>query len=336
MTRLNHPLRIRGFTLVEMLVVLGIIAVLAALLLPAAMGAVTRARDAAIGFEVNQLASAIESYKQDKGDYPPNFRDFNVFLQHVRRCYPKIAPTELAWFFTYDSSGTLTGWKTGRRLDEGESLVFWLSHTTTDPRYPFGLTHPATATVTFKKYYEFDETRLETLDTSSEGALTGEVRSVAMPSYHAKHCKDTFYLYIDSRAYKDVAKFSTNPYRDPSPPGDTYAFAEDSSTEELRARPYWSDSNSTAYKNVVAAGGTPSGSLALLRDGWAPMNLTTFQILCAGQDGNFGCHAADTTGELDEDLKQFPSGSYYSNADKDNITNFSGGRRMEASAGKTK
>src|SRR5688572_27705256 len=78
-----------GFTLVEMLVVISIIAILAALLIPAINMAIRAARNAAIGVEINQLATAIESYKQDKGDYPPNFRDINVVLRHIRKCYPK-------------------------------------------------------------------------------------------------------------------------------------------------------------------------------------------------------------------------------------------------------
>lgn len=302
----------RGFTLVEMLVVLGIIAVLAALLLPAAMGAVTRARDAAIGFEVNQLASAIESYKQDKGDYPPNFKNFDVFMQHVRRCYPKIAPSELAWFFIYDGSGNVTGWKTSRQMDEGEALVFWLSHTTTDPRYPFGLTTPS-GIPTFKRYYEFDESRFG-YDDAEPTQGTGE-QVVRLPSYRAKHCKDSHYIYIDSRSYefftRDFGPASTKP----SLP--QYAFAE---TNDDGVRPYWSDTST----NITATSTTP------YRDQFKPMNPTTFQLICAGQDGLYGLDTSD------EDVKQFPSGNYYSNADKDNITNFSGGRRMEASAGKTK
>src|SRR5690349_2288328 len=87
-----------GFTLTEMLVVIGIIAILAALLLPAVNRAIYVARNTTIAVEVNQLATAIESYKQDKGDYPPNFRDPAVVTRHIRKCYPKIDPTYFAAF----------------------------------------------------------------------------------------------------------------------------------------------------------------------------------------------------------------------------------------------
>ena len=62
----------RGFTLVELLVVILILAVLIALLLPAINGALRTAKNAAVGGEINQLAQALASFKAKYGDYPPS------------------------------------------------------------------------------------------------------------------------------------------------------------------------------------------------------------------------------------------------------------------------
>ena len=62
----------RGFTMVELLAVILILAVLIALLLPALNGAVKTARNAAVGAEINQLAQALASFKAQYGDYPPS------------------------------------------------------------------------------------------------------------------------------------------------------------------------------------------------------------------------------------------------------------------------
>jgi prepilin-type N-terminal cleavage/methylation domain-containing protein len=61
-----------GFTMIELLMVIIIIGVLIALLLPAIMGAMKTARNAAVSSEINQLAQALESFKSRYGDYPPS------------------------------------------------------------------------------------------------------------------------------------------------------------------------------------------------------------------------------------------------------------------------
>jgi len=291
----SHPASRRGFTLVEMLVVIGIIAVLAALLLPAVMYAVNAARRAAIVLEVNQLNDAIEAYKKDKGDYPPNFRDPQAFIRHVRRCYPKIAQSEIDYFFTYNSAtGVYT--PTIYVMDEGECLVFWLSKLRNDPRYPFGATGGANSP--YKKYYEFDAQRLVSADSG-----TVDLNQ----SYRAKYSRDTFYVYIDSRSYDELVDFTTA--------GALPAFAEDSSVPENCVRPYWSENLNPANTSTTAA-----NSVKFL-----PMNPTTFQILCAGLDGHFGYHDSSDP-KPDTDVKFFPGGTNYQDEDNDNITNFSGGR----------
>ncbi len=62
----------RGFTLVELLAVVLILAVLIALLLPAINAALRTAKNAAVGGEINQLAQALAQFKNQYGDYPPS------------------------------------------------------------------------------------------------------------------------------------------------------------------------------------------------------------------------------------------------------------------------
>ena len=71
MDRRKSPSR-AGFTLVELLVVILIIATLIAILLPAIRGAYRKAQEAQVGAELNNLATALASFKTAYGDYPPS------------------------------------------------------------------------------------------------------------------------------------------------------------------------------------------------------------------------------------------------------------------------
>jgi prepilin-type N-terminal cleavage/methylation domain-containing protein len=324
----------RAFTLVEMLVVIGIIAILAALLLPAVTAAITRARNAAIAMELKQLDSAIEAYRLEKGDYPPNFRNPEVVRRHIAKCYPRINQLYFAAFMstvfppngatiptppTPSNNGTI-------QIDEAESLVFWLSLTDTNPQYPFlslkavQANLPPTVAASLppaspKRFYDFDQTRLAQ---TSQSVIGTDV-----PSFTAKYCQDTFYIYIDSRSYytpvmstppTDLARFTVDGTA-------TYAYADDLQTG---VRPYWSNTPSS----------TPiSNPLCPIRDKFQPVNATTFQIICAGQDGDFGTTLADKDAKVAYGNQNPPAGfpgigTNFIDADKDNITNFSGGRKL--------
>src|SRR4051812_10901389 len=60
----------QGFTLIELLVVIGIIVVLASLLIPMVMRARHAALRNSIGAQLNTIATALDAYKADWGDYP--------------------------------------------------------------------------------------------------------------------------------------------------------------------------------------------------------------------------------------------------------------------------
>jgi len=70
-TMMTKKLKI-GFTLIELLVVISIIGILIALSGFGLQGARKSARDARRKADIEQMRSALELYKSDCGDYPPN------------------------------------------------------------------------------------------------------------------------------------------------------------------------------------------------------------------------------------------------------------------------
>ena len=84
-----------GFTLIEILIVISIIAVLAGLLLPAIGAVRRRGQVAATVLEIQSLKNAIEQYKQKFGDYPPDGSNSVVLERHIRIAFPRIHNTEM-------------------------------------------------------------------------------------------------------------------------------------------------------------------------------------------------------------------------------------------------
>ena len=68
----SHSKRARAFTLIELLVTIAIIGVLAALVLPLSGIASAKMRIARVKAELNRYVNAIETYKLETGEYPPD------------------------------------------------------------------------------------------------------------------------------------------------------------------------------------------------------------------------------------------------------------------------
>ena len=73
----NSELRIRrrAFTLVEMLLVITIIGILAALVIPKMVGRSEQARQAAAHADISSIKTALDAYEVDNGGYPKSLQD---------------------------------------------------------------------------------------------------------------------------------------------------------------------------------------------------------------------------------------------------------------------
>ncbi|MBN1909898.1 MAG: type II secretion system protein [Pirellulales bacterium] len=191
----RRPVGRPGFTLVEMLVVIVIISILSSLVITGAIVAIRRAREFAITQEMTQLTLALEKYKNDIGEYPPDFSGVlssntnvqdaarDAVLRHLRKRYRNYRPAN--WDDFRNNMLIATGNQLDvNHLDPGSALVFWLGGLpapggSTTKLLPFSR-NPANPFAPGgsreEPLYEFDETRL-VLDTTPE-PITGVNRNV--------------------------------------------------------------------------------------------------------------------------------------------------------------
>src|SRR5262245_40280871 len=105
--------RIRAFTLVEMLVVISIIAVLAALLLPAVQAARETSRRIVCGSNMKQIVLAMQTFESNKEFLPPS------------RSFPSIIPPN-----KYPASAKAMNWNQydGLPYQSPNHVVTWVYH----------------------------------------------------------------------------------------------------------------------------------------------------------------------------------------------------------------
>jgi prepilin-type N-terminal cleavage/methylation domain-containing protein len=185
----------RGFTLVELLVVIGIIAILMALLSPVIYLAIVKAQETRILAEITSMDGAMKAFKERYGTYPPS--DFSnmatngpvgLFLQ---KAFPNCnVQAELTWITTYGGS-----------LTPAQALVFWLQGFTPDVEHPLSALNAATPLVA-TPLFPFDQSRL--VNSTATGVLQPR-----FAAYVPTSGQGAPYIYFASQSY---AAGTTNGY----------------------------------------------------------------------------------------------------------------------------
>lgn len=107
-----------AFTLIELLVVISIIGVLAGLIIPLSGVAVAKMRISRVKAELNSLVTAIETYKLEVGEYPPD----NGALQTLAASDDRYASNAALNLLYYELSGAIFTNRQFMTVSDGEMI----------------------------------------------------------------------------------------------------------------------------------------------------------------------------------------------------------------------
>jgi prepilin-type N-terminal cleavage/methylation domain-containing protein len=127
----------RGFTLVEILVVIAILAVLLAVMLPAVMAARRAAQITAIKAEIELLNMALVNYRSEYGSLPPcssGAKATDPGAKHIARLFPRCSSADVIDQLLALSGGDVAVSDTV--VTPANALVVWLRGYTNDPASP--------------------------------------------------------------------------------------------------------------------------------------------------------------------------------------------------------
>ncbi|MFN7873719.1 MAG: prepilin-type N-terminal cleavage/methylation domain-containing protein [Pirellula sp.] len=292
-----------GFTLTELLVVIAIIAVIAGLALPAIFAARVSFDRSRMKMEVQSIEDAVEKYKSQYGDYPPDGSSWSLIESHLRKIFPEILTTELALLNPANAGLTaapLAGqtrlFKSdyeSRVMDPAEAIVFFLGGFSSNKQKPFTgkggpFVNVGTAAAPVWDYnpsrengfYEFKGSQLNFFDESNRGFpnsppaawLTNDLFPVYLTSTSGNP-----FVYFDSRTYHQILRPTPVP---------VYQYYS------ANLAPMSNDGAIRPLLNI-----TPEGPGAVKTKYENP---NTFQILASGLDGKYG-------GRLPQPFIQSPS-----------------------------
>jgi prepilin-type N-terminal cleavage/methylation domain-containing protein len=324
----------RGFTLVELLVVITIIGILASLITVAASNALWNANQTRIKVELDNLDLAMKSLKAETGSYPPcnltfepsatvpTAANFNLPLkQYIATRFPRYKQTSPDGTYTklkndLESAGINTA-PGAANVDPARALVFWLSPFSADVTRPF-LIETFTDT-NGNGIWDQGETYTDDPN-GTNGVYDGASQTKAAFEFDRTRLvqrgtntkyrvytppkgKDAPYVYFDSASYGTLNQ--TSHFRD---------------SVGGVVQPYILDVNN----NRTIDTGTPT------TPGDTFANPDSCQIISAGQDGQFGSSSLTGAGPFVSRL--YPGGLNYDTggADNDNVANFSDKNNLDA------
>lgn len=283
-----------AFTLVEMLMVITIIGILAGLLLVAVRGVQKAARGTATKTEISQLDMALENYRTEYGEFPPDFVGVNstvaadktaarnVVLRHLRKRFPRYTIPHTTSGDQFDDFVAQVQSAVSvniANISPDQALVFWigglpvsgsneLTGFSANPQNP--IQSASTTTSRTKKLFDFPVARLIVGSNGllSYGSATSQGGNFLIP----------------------VAYFM--PVGDPSSSSNWYVKAL-TGPPVAGVWPYADSQTITRWVNS----GKP-------------------QLISAGLDGEFGTTSSGAP--------LYPSGANLSTEHMDNVTNFTG------------
>jgi type II secretory pathway pseudopilin PulG len=302
-----------------MMVVIAIIAILAALLIPAIGMAVRAGKNGAMYAEMDTLAMSIEAYKTKTSDYPPDFTDLAAVVAHIKKAYPRTPPALLASITANwgNSSYTLPDGRCPAKLDPAEAVVFWLGMLKNDPRNPlFSVVSPIPASGAADprepfSYFDFKKEQLTgPLFLTVAGQPYTDLDSDGWPEYVPKQAPKAPFVYFDGRVLGG---------------GYIYGKAAYTSLSAVagEVRPFRSNSPIDSLDNKKTIPGTTDNSTL-----WIDPN--KFQLIGAGLDGVYGgAFSPDPNASGFPIFKQFPKPNYSMTPEEtDNVASFASGKTI--------
>ncbi|MDA7951853.1 MAG: type II secretion system GspH family protein [Pirellulaceae bacterium] len=125
-----------GFSVVELLVVIGIISVLMALISAGVFTAMRYAQDSAQKWELTTISESLEAYKNKYGAYPPDFSEIDAVYAHLAAAFPDQTNDDrnavIAYIYGPEQLQDGTN-----DLNQTHALYFFLSGLSADLENPF-------------------------------------------------------------------------------------------------------------------------------------------------------------------------------------------------------